>query len=59
MGDASKENSHVARNKLWPLLSRGRSPVETDPGEFFRFRRRIGLSHDLRNVTLPIGRSVE
>ncbi len=59
MGDVSKEHSHVARNKLWPPFSTGRSPVETDTGEFSVSGRRIGLNHDLRNVNLPLGRSVE
>jgi len=42
-----------------PLFSRGRSPVESDTGEFSVSGRRIGLNHDLRKVTLPLGRSVE
>ena len=41
-----------------PLFSRGGSPVETDTGEFSVSGRRTGLNHDLRNGTLPLGRSV-
>ena len=42
-----------------PLFSGDRSPVETDTADFSVSGRRIGLDHDLRNVTLPLGRSVE
>src|SRR5713226_846422 len=43
----------------WPLFSGGLSPVETDMGESSVSGRRIGLNHDLRTGTLPLGRSVE
>jgi len=42
-----------------PLFSRGRSPVETILGESPVSGRRIGLSSDLRNGTLPLERGVE
>jgi hypothetical protein len=42
-----------------PLFSGGLSPVETDMGESSVSGRRIGLNHDLRTGTLPLGRSVE
>jgi hypothetical protein len=42
-----------------PFFSGGLSPVETILGESQGSGRRIGLTHDLRNWILPLGRSME
>src|SRR2546427_1484427 len=43
----------------WPPFSRGFSPAGRFLGADSRLQRRIGLDHDLRNGTLPLGRSVK
>ena len=56
----SKQHSRVARQKIVaPLFFTGPSPVETGLGESPASGRRTGLDDDLRNGTLPLGRSVE
>src|SRR6266481_5606180 len=51
---ACRENNIVG-----PLFCGGLSPAGTVLGEDSRLQRRIDLNHDLRNGTLPLGRSGE
>src|SRR6267143_6228881 len=51
----SRRGDHI----VGPLFSRGFSLAGRFLGEYSRLQRRIGLDHDLRNGTLPLGRSVK
>ena len=51
----SRREDHI----VGPLFSGGLSLAGRFLGEYSRLERRIGLNHDLRNGTLPQGRSVE
>src|SRR2546426_30388 len=51
----SRRENHI----VGPLFSGGLRPVETFLGADSRLQRRMGLDRDLRNGTLPQGRSVK
>ena len=51
----SRREDHI----VGPLFSGGLSPAGRFLGEYSRLERGMGLDRDLRNGTLPWGRSVE